>query len=197
VPGLKIQLGLELGEGNHHPEAAKKVYGTPGTDFIIGSVHALRGLPDFYLMEYKSEEHCAELNRKYLEEYLELSRLGTFDVLGHVGYTSRYMFNAGFKTSLLPFMDMVEELFKIVIAAGKGIEVNTAGLRNPVGEFAPVPEILALYRRLGGEILTVGSDAHYPEHAGNGVREAYELIRQCGFKYISVFRQHKPEFVKL
>jgi histidinol-phosphatase (PHP family) len=123
--------------------------------------------------------------------------MGTFDVLGHVGYTSRYMFKAGFKTSLLPYRDMLEELFKIVIQSGKGIELNTAGLRNPVGEFAPTPEILALYRSLGGEILTVGSDAHFPEHTGNGVREAYELIRQCGFKYITVFRRHTPEFITL
>ncbi len=197
VPGIRVKLGLELGEGCHHPEEAKKVYNTPGLDFVIGSVHALRGRTDFCLIDYVSEAQCRELNREYLGEYLELARLGAFDVLGHIGYTSRYMAKAGFKTSILPFGGELEELFRTVIESGKGIEVNTAGLRSAVNEFAPVPEVLRIYRRMGGEIITAGSDAHNPRDAGRGISEAYELIRQCGFKYISVFREHKPEFIKI
>jgi histidinol-phosphatase (PHP family) len=56
---------------------------------------------------------------------------------------------------------------------------------------------LALYRELGGEILTVGSDAHVPENVGQGVPEAYDLIRAAGFRYIAVYEGRKPRFVKM
>ena len=50
---------------------------------------------------------------------------------------------------------------------------------------------------LGGETVTVGSDAHTPQSAAKGIREGYEVLRHCGFEYVTVFRQRKPERIKL
>ena len=56
---------------------------------------------------------------------------------------------------------------------------------------------LKLWRECGGEILTVGSDAHNTADLGAGIREGMELARECGFRYIAYFRERKPQFVSL
>ncbi|MBP3521308.1 MAG: hypothetical protein J6J87_08190 [Oscillospiraceae bacterium] len=54
--------------------------------------------------------------------------------------------------------------------------------------------ILELYRDLGGEILTVGSDSHRPEHLGAYIREGQELLKSLGFKRFCTFEGMKPVF---
>ena len=71
--GIEIRLGLELGEGNHDPARAKRIYAMPEYDFILGSLHNLRGERDFYYLKYESEEQCYELYDRYLDELIELA----------------------------------------------------------------------------------------------------------------------------
>ena len=55
----------------------------------------------------------------------------------------------------------------------------------------------ARIRELGGDIITVGSDAHNVRAAGVGIREGFELLAGCGFRYVAVYRRHKPEFKRI
>ena len=48
VDGITVRCGIELGEANHDPAAAKEAALEPGLDFVLGSLHNLRGKPDFY-----------------------------------------------------------------------------------------------------------------------------------------------------
>ena len=80
---------------------------------------------------------------------------------------------------------------------GKGIELNTGGLYKGMTSANPHPDIIKRYRDLGGEIITVGSDAHKAEFIGYGFCEASEILKQSGFKYYTVFSERKPEFIKL
>jgi histidinol-phosphatase (PHP family) len=73
------------------------------------------------------------------------------------------------------------------------MELNTYRGRT-LAEWAPW---LRMYRELGGEIVTVGSDAHRPNGMGQGIREAYELLTQCGFRYVCTYDRRKPTFQKL
>ena len=57
--------------------------------------------------------------------------------------------------------------------------------------------MLKLYRSMGGEIITIGSDAHVPEHIGFHFDEAQELLRSCGFRYFTTYTRRKPEFHSL
>jgi histidinol-phosphatase (PHP family) len=63
----------------------------------------------------------------------------------------------------------------------------------------PMPShyILSLYRELGGHILTIGSDSHYSEHIGRGIKEAYALAKECGFTEVSVFEKRRATFVSI
>lgn len=193
--GVELRLGMELGEANHCPELAVSLAAEPELDFVLGSLHNLRNTPDFYYLRYESEAQCEALNRRYLEELLELSALPCFDVMSHIGYTRRYMRRAGFEAELDRdrFGGLIQALLQSLIEKGKGIEVNCSGLREGAGTF-PGLWVLRFYRELGGEIVTVGSDAHSPETAGAGIAQGFELLREAGFRYVALFRRRKPEF---
>jgi len=61
----------------------------------------------------------------------------------------------------------------------------------------PGLDIIRIYKDLGGEIITVGSDAHNEKDLGSGIKQAYELAESCGFKYITTFTNRVPSFVKI
>ncbi|NLY70177.1 MAG: histidinol-phosphatase, partial [Clostridiales bacterium] len=61
----------------------------------------------------------------------------------------------------------------------------------------PTDEILKTYHKLGGEIITVGSDAHYPKDLGYRLDWAFEKVKSIGFKYIATFDQRTPKFIKI
>jgi histidinol-phosphatase (PHP family) len=197
-PGIAVRCGIELGEGQLYPEFAEELAASPGLDFVIGSLHMLRDDGDFYVIHYESEEHCAELMDRYLDQCIELANLNFFDVFGHIGYFRRYMSAQGFdgQLDLSRFGDKITLLLRTIIQNGRGIELNTSGMRDGLG-FFPNDEIMRLYRALGGETVTVGSDAHFAQNAGEGVAAGYEYLKSLGFGYAAVFRRRKPEYIKL
>lgn len=201
---ISLRLGLELGEGNHYPEKAREIAATV-PDFIIGSVHNLRGTADFWRGRaggedkemFKTRERCESLLECYVSELEETERLGEFDVIGHIGYPLRYMRAFYPDITLEGQTERLAELFRRLIRAGKGIEVNTSGLRGELGETMPAPWLIRLYRDLGGEIITIGSDAHSAKDTGKGIKDAKNLIRGIGFTRFCVYNRRKENFVNL
>lgn len=195
---MDIRLGAELSAPHYKPEEGRALYEHPGLDFVIGSIHNLRHTKDFYFYEFpKDFENLRPDVEKYLDEYIELAGAGMCDVLGHIGYMQRYMARQGTGFNIMMFEDRLRELFKVCVHHGVGIEVNTSGLRDKLQNFIPQPEVLKLYREKGGELITAGSDAHSAAGAGEGIREAYELMKAVGFKYVCLYKEHKPEFIRL
>ena len=90
-------------------------------------------------------------------------------------------------------MDIIEEILKQVIAHGKGIEMNMSGLKYGLGAPHPQPEIIKRYRELGGEIITIGSDAHAAGNVGGHFNTARDILLSSGFKYYTVFTGRKKE----
>ena len=194
----EVLLGIELSESTYRPELAQQLAAAEGLDFVLGSVHILPELGDFCQFTYTDEAQCDDLFVRYLDELQRTAELGCFDVMAHIGYCSRYMHRAGIEAALTleKYGDKIRTLLCTLIDKGKGIEINCSGIRDGCGPF-PNAEILKLYRALGGEIVTVGSDAHSTGNAAACIREGHALLRGCGFDYVSVFRQRTPEFIKL
>ena len=120
--------------------------------------------------------------------------------MAHIGYTRRYMLRDGYDLPLTMenHGDELDAIFRTLIAGGRGIEMNCSGLRNPgIRDTIPVFSVIRRYRELGGEIITLGSDAHCTADAALGNARGLELLREAGFRYFTVFRQRKPEFIKL
>lgn len=194
---IDISLGLELGCPHHDPEEAKRIYALPFLDFIIGSIHNMRGTDDLYYFDYTTTP-MEKFTRQYLEEYIELAETGCYDVLGHVGLMRKYAARDNVApVDLMAYPDLLRALFRVVIDAGKGIELNMSGMYGNLRDTMPDLAVLKLYRECGGEIVTVGSDAHTVKHVGLHIAEGYEILRTAGFRYVAKYRSHKPEFIKI
>ena len=78
-------------------------------------------------------------------------------------------------------MDYIDAILKNLIETGKGIEINTAGIRYGT-KTNPEPAILKRYRQLGGELITIGSDAHKLSDIGSHMNIAKDLLNNYGFR---------------
>ena len=115
-------------------------------------------------------------------------------MLGHLTLPIRCINEMQHKSiSFRPHMEQVEQILRTIIPKGIGIECNTNRGNTPL----PDAEILTLYRRLGGEIITLGSDAHKAGNLGCVIAERQELLRQCGFRFFTTFDHMKPDFQAL
>lgn len=195
---IEVRLGIEQGIC---PETAPRIDSLSNRypfDFIIGSSH-LTALTngDPYYPEYYAGKTNIEAFREYFMSEVENVRLTDgFDVYGHLDYAVRYCPDSSFEYHFDDYRDIFEVLLKQLIEKGKGIEINTAGI-NKIGYPHPHIEALKLYRALGGEIITIGSDAHKKEDIGFGFDIAEELLKSLGFRYYTVFKERKAEFIRL
>lgn len=165
-------------------------------DFVIGSVHAVRGIGP-YNPKFWEGRSVRESFTAHLEHTLACVRQHTaFDVLGHLNYVCKAPYNPT-KEPLLyaDYRDLVEEILKALVANGKGLEVNTSGV-DSVGCLLPSEPFVRRFRELGGEIVTVGSDAHSPARVGAHMDAALELLRSI-FGYVCTFEERRPQFHKL
>jgi histidinol-phosphatase (PHP family) len=97
----------------------------------------------------------------------------------------------------MTYADIIDEILKKLIYKGKGIEVNTAGLYKGLGTTNPETSIVKRYRELGGDIITIGSDAHTVKNLGYGFDSIPAMLNSCGFKYYNIFKNRKPEKIYL
>lgn len=195
---IEVRLGVEQGIC---PETAPRIAELSNShpfDFIIGSSHLsslINGDP--YYPDYYIGKTNVEAYREYFTSEVENVKLTDgFDVYGHLDYAVRYCPDSSFVYNFDDYRDIFEVLLKLLIEKGKGIEINTAGIAK-IGYPHPHIEALKLYKELGGEIITVGSDAHKKEDIGYGFDATEDLLQSVGFRYYTVFKARKPEFVKL
>ena len=120
-------------------------------------------------------------------------------MLGHINLVDRYqhLYMPGEPLNPPEVMEIIREVLKIVIYDGKGIEFNTSAFRYRTPVTLPTTEILKMYKELGGEIITLGSDAHTPEYIALNFREAADLIGTLGFRYVCSFNEMQPDFIKV
>ncbi len=194
---LKIKMGVELGQPHLFLDNASSVLSATSFDYVIGSAHKLPGDTDVSQLDYNkiSSKDACEL---YINQITQLVNLADFDCVGHLDLIKRYSFNIyKRRITLLEQYELLEEVLKLIISKGRGIEINTSGLRQAPGETMPGLDVIKLYRELGGEILTIGSDAHKAADVGEGIQESIEIAREAGFSYITVFSDRKPEWVRI
>lgn len=194
---LNLKLGVELGHPHLFPAASGRILEDFPYDFVIASAHKLPEGMDVSELDFGSiseEELCS----MYLSQLKQLIYWNNFDCIGHLDLIKRYSAAVYKKNiSLACQYELLKEVLQLAIGSGKGIEINTSGLRQAPKETMPGLDVIRLYRKLGGEILTTGSDAHYAEDVGKGLEEALELARAAGFRFITVFSGRKPEWISI
>ena len=192
-----IRIGMELGLQVHLKDRLPKITTQYPLDFVIGSSHLVHGMDPYYPEYFQGkEEDNAYL--EYFESILEnLAVFDCFDVYGHIDYIVRYGPSQNQFYSYEKFADVIDEILRTLIAKGKGIEINTAGFKYGLGHPQPTEKILKRYHELGGEIITIGADAHRPEHVAFEFKKVPEILKKAGFQYYTVFCKRKAEFYPL
>lgn len=194
---LTLKLGLEFGSLTFDPARAKATVEEPRLDFVIGSLHNLTaqaGGRDFYFVDYDSPQTCYAALDDYFSHMRRLAPLAEYDALGHLIYPLRYMcMRDGQTVTLERYRDEIREILRLVAQTGHAMEVNTYNGRT-LEEWR---EVLSLYREVGGELVTVGSDAHRPGNVARGIRAACALIAQAGFRYLTLYEKRRPKPVKI
>ncbi len=191
---IEVLIGVEFGLQPHLGQAYQEHAKEYPFDFIIGSTHVFDGMDPYY-PGYFGNRTDEEGYRRAFEIILEnTKRNDAYDVAGHLDYVVRYGKEQTKEYSYRRYADLIDEILKTLIQKGKGIELNTSGLKYGLGFAHPHMEVVRRYRELGGEIITVGSDGHKPEHIAYGFSKVNEILKACGFKYYTEFRQRKPHF---
>lgn len=195
---IQMRLGIELGDAPWAFANTERLLAqAPPLDFIIGSIHMLseayEGI-DLYFFDPADETEARAGIADYLGQVRKMVDWGKFSVLGHMTLPLRYLNeNRGFHLTFDGFAEEMEALFRTLIEKGLGIELNTNRGNTPL----PDEKWLRMYRALGGEIITLGTDAHRRRDVGCAIRERQQLLRQCGFTRFCTFTQGKPVWHEL
>ena len=198
---LNLLCGVEMGQATQETDIAEKIVSDKRLDFVIGSIHQIPDTEDFALLDYTvlGVNDLYKLAEKYMQEIYKLCKWGKMDILGHLTYFLRYFHrHLGSEFDISRFDEIIELSFRELISKGKGIEINTSGLRNAnFKETYPSIKYVKMFRNLGGEIISIGSDAHTVEDLGSGIEDGTKLAEEAGFKYITFFKDRKPNFIKI
>lgn len=204
---LNIRIGIELGLRTYLKDYYEELTKKYPFDFVIGSVHNVPYKKDaegniLYTdpaaEKLFTDRTDKEAYRLMMETTLENVRTSEcFQTLGHLDYVVRYGKSREKEYSYTDYADIIDEILKLLIEKEKGLEVNSAGLKYGLLFAHPHPDVLKRYRELGGEIITIGADAHKPEHIAYDFAKAEEILKSCGFKYYTEFFEQKPVFKQL
>lgn len=194
---IQLLMGIELGMQPHLHETLQDIVNSYPFDFVLASNHLANGIDPYDKIYFEGRtQYKAYLD--YFEDMLiNVTGYSDFDVYSHLDYVIRYgdFPEKGFLYE--DFKDVLDAILKTLIAKGKGIELNTSGYRYNLGQPHPSFDIIKHYKDLGGEIITIGSDAHHPKHLMSHFDDAKELLQRAGFKHYTIFRKRAPEFISL
>lgn len=194
---IRLLFGVELGLQPHLSEWCADYVSRYDFDFIIGSVHTVDRRDPYYasFFEGRSEREAYE---QYFEEALaDIRGFSDFDTLGHLDYVVRYGPNRNSDYSYKEYSDHIDPILRLIIEKGIALEANSAGYRKGLGEPNPCKDVLIRYKELGGELVTIGSDAHRTGSMCSDFSRLEALLLECGFGYHAVFAGRKCELYPL
>ncbi len=187
---IKVVKGIEIGLQKKALSLCRNAALAFDYDFILASFHCAENKElyggDFFKGRTLDQSYIAFYT--YMHDCLIAYK--DYSVIGHFNILDRY--SSGIPRENVYF-DIIESILKLIIADGKGIEINTSSFRYGMGDrMTPALSIIRLYKSLGGEIITIGSDAHYPEDVGYKLDFLPEFLKSQGFKYITTFDNQLP-----
>lgn len=194
---IRILFGVELGIQPHLRRELAVYAKSYDFDFIIASSHLCNKRDPYYpsFYEGRSDE---EAYREYFSSIPDcLDAFGNFDVYGHLDYVVRYGKSKDADYSYEKYQDILDRILETLLEKEKGIELNTGAVDYQLRDLNPCTDILKRYRELGGEVITIGSDAHDPASICRSFNRADDILKACGFRYYTTFEKRVPEFHRL
>ncbi|GKU24279.1 histidinol-phosphatase HisJ family protein [Clostridium folliculivorans] len=192
---IAIKLGIEFGMQVHTIDQFQKDFDKYDFDFVILSCHQIDD-KEFWTYDFQKGKTQQEYNEKYYEEILKVMKnYDNYSILGHLDMIKRYDEEGEYPFEKVK--DIITEILKLAIEKGKGIEVNTSSFRYGLNDLTPSRDILRLYKDLGGNIITIGSDTHEDKHVGHKIDYIKGELKKIGFTKFCTFEKMKPTFHEL
>ncbi len=189
---MTVLRGIELGEPLQDLNGTAQALSLCEYDFVLCSLHNIRGEEDFYYLHPTLDE-AHDLLTRYFNELLDMVHWNEFDSLAHLTYPLRYMVGQDkLDIDMTAYQPVIREILGTLAANGKALEINTSGRRNPEGFLMPTVEYLRLFREFGGKYITLGSDAHVPQNIAIGMSDGIAAAKEAGFRNATVFIERKP-----
>ena len=194
---IEVRIGVETGLQPHLADYYGEFVRKYPFDQVIGSVHSIQrsDIADGHFFKTCTDEEVYRM--PFEETLLDVQSDSSFDVLGHLDYVVRYGKEKEAQYSYKKYSELIDEILRTLIAKGKGLELNMAGLKYGLPFAHPHPDVLRRYKELGGEIITVGADGHKPEHIAYDFHKAEDILKESGFRYYAEFRERQPFFKRL
>ena len=185
---IEILLGYEVDYLEGHMD--KRVLNAK-VDYLIGSVHFLDKWsfdnPEF-IGGWKNRD-IDEIWKAYFETTEKMAKMGAFDIVGHLDLIKVFKY--------LPTKDvrlLAKDVLKAIKKSNMVLELNSAGLRKPIGEIYPSRSILEEAYALDIPI-TFSSDAHSVEQVGFEYEQTKALAKAVGYTKAVTFKQRDKELV--
>ena len=200
---LNLAYGIELGQANQFPNEARALLDSHDFDFVIGSIHNLKGAIDFYYWNFETvfrdmqPSYIGYQFERYIDELCEVIDNFSVDTVAHLTYIYRYCALSGNHYDFTKHADKVETLFKKMIDKDIALEINVSTLWKGLGFAMPDREFLSVYRDCGGKLVTVGTDSHSPLHIGECVEEGFDILRKVGLNDVLVVRNGEKTVIKI
>lgn len=204
---INIYLGIEIGLAPETGERYKELVEKYSFDFVIGSTHIIDWMdpyfPDYWQGKSRHDGIIEYFNTvlKNIEDYND------YDSLGHLDYIIRYceipsnprrgkgliFDNFDYKE----YGEVLDEILRLLIKKDKSLEVNTAGYKYGLGAPNPGHNVLKRYKELGGDLITIGSDGHKPEHIAYDFDRARQVLLAAGYDHYFIYKNREAQVMKL
>ena len=191
-PQLEIRVGLEIGDNAPYRAEIYETLDALPLDFRLLSLHLVDGVDPFEARYYEGRSQ-EEAYRRYVEYKLEsVLNFADYDAVAHVGYCGKF---APYPPEIRALRlhhapDELDALLRHIAQHGRALEINTSGLKKTDAPI-PGPDILKRFAELGGEFVTLGSDAHVAGAAGYRFEEARQIALEAGLRWGVTYAQRK------
>jgi histidinol-phosphatase (PHP family) len=190
-----IRAGVEVSEPHLSLRETTEVLKRVPFDYVLGSVHFVG--PHFMFDEaYFRTQSPDDTYQTYFTEVELMLQTAELDVVSHLDVpvrTAKPIF--GYNPSR--YEDQVRRILQRIIDRNLALDVNAAGLRKVARNLMPDPLILKWYAEMGGERLTLGSDAHQVDQVGLHLDVALEAIHSVGLTHVTQFERRQARLIPL
>lgn len=203
---IDISFGAEADWLEGYEEWAKENLKLKKYDYLIGSVHFLKIDKEFFAIDHTKESWIEsakklggkhELIKKYYTQLRAMISSGLFDTVGHFDLIKIYNKDALlFSEDSESYKKEVIETLNLVAKNKMSLEINTSGFRKTIGIQYPAVWILKQARKRNISI-TIGSDAHAPEHIAKNLEKAIKIAKEVRYNSICIFKNRKKAEIEI
>ncbi len=195
---INIFKGIEVGLQPQSLGKIKDFTSRYEFDSVIASLHFIDGEDPYFGEYYIGKEAKYAYGHAYEIMYRTAVEYNDFDILGHFDYIARYAPYENRNITYREYSDVLDPLLKFLAQEGKTFEINTKTYREQNGYTPELDlDILKRFRELGGEAISLGSDAHEPHRVAENFEKFGTIVKECGFKWLVHFEKRKPIYTKI